>query len=89
MANIRNINTGKNPGQQPPQPQGVDIRYNDTTPITCQAEGCECETFMEVRRLRYLSQLHPSNPTKMNQIIPYQTYVCSDCGTEMTFEEKQ
>jgi hypothetical protein len=78
--------TGNNQSnnKKSPQPTGArNVSVEDTTTINCSNDDCNSETFVQAARFGRLSSVHPNNPTGKEKVVPFQTWVCSQCGTEI------
>lgn len=64
--------------KQTPQKQ-INIDISKTTPIKCDAEGCDNDMFMSATKFRKVSKLLTGN--KEDGIIPVEVYMCTACGT--------
>lgn len=79
MANVNNLT-------QPPQPESVKVNITDTTVIGC--KQCGCDQFIPSAKFGKLSTVHPKNPTGQEQFIPFPSYACAKCGSEIDLKEE-
>ena len=70
-----NINTPMGPLPQ----ANINIRPEDAKPIVCEADGCECETFIQIFKLGKISKLLTGQPEDL--IMQVVELACKVCGT--------
>jgi DNA-directed RNA polymerase subunit RPC12/RpoP len=83
MSNLRSINGNghnRHNGQHSTNRQKATINIEETELVCCE---CGSETYLPAIRIGELSAAHPKNPSGYPQHLPFSTYVCAQCGTEI------